>query len=86
MHSFIEVLVNRKTGPEVIKLFSCSTQLSMKFSLLINVKMPTIVGILTFMSGKNSILGLSKPKKAEFLDILILMSISNFIELIQILN
>ena len=46
-------------GPEVIKLFSCSTQLSTKFLLLINVKMPTIVGILTFMSGKNSILGLS---------------------------
>ena len=39
------------------------------------VKMPTIVGILTFMSGKNSILGLSEPKKAEFLDIFILMSI-----------
>ena len=38
--------------PEVIKLFSCSTQLSMKFFLLINVKMPTIVGILTFMSRK----------------------------------
>ena len=50
-------------GPEVIKLFSCSTQLSMKFSPLINVKMPTIVGILTCMSGKNSILGLSKPEK-----------------------
>ena len=31
--------------PEVIKLFSCSTQLSIKFFLLINVKMPTIVGI-----------------------------------------
>ena len=30
------------TGPEVIKLFSCSTQLSMKFSLLINMKMPLI--------------------------------------------
>ena len=43
--------------------------------LLINVKMPTIVGILTFMSGKNSILGLAEPKKAEFLDIFILMSI-----------
>ena len=28
------------------------TQLSMKFFLLINVKMPTIVGILTFMSRK----------------------------------
>ena len=35
---------------EVIKLFSCSTQLRMKFFLLINVKMPTIVGILTFVS------------------------------------
>ena len=52
-----------KTGSEVIKLFPCSTQLSMKFFLLINVKMPTIVGILTFMSGKNSILGLAEPKK-----------------------
>ena len=28
-----------------------------------------------FISGKNSILGLSQPKKAEFLDIFILMSI-----------
>ena len=38
-------------GPEVIKTFSCSTQLSMNFILLINVKMPTIVvGILTFIS------------------------------------
>ena len=49
--------------------FSCSTQLTMNFLLLINVKMPTIVGILTFMSGKNSILCLSEPKKVEFLDI-----------------
>ena len=31
--------------------------------------MPTIVGILTFMSGKNSILSFSEPKKAEFLGI-----------------
>ena len=37
-------------GPEVIKLFPCSTQLSTKFILLINVKMATIVGILTFIS------------------------------------
>ena len=35
----------------------------MKFFLLINIKMPTIVGILTFMSMKNSILGLSEPEK-----------------------
>ena len=47
---------------EVIKLFSCSTQLSMKIFLLINVKMPTIVGILTFMSRTNSILGLSESE------------------------
>ena len=37
-------------GLKVIQLFSCSVQLSMKFFLLINVKMPTVVGILTFMS------------------------------------
>ena len=56
-------LFSVSTGPEVIKLFSCSTQLSMKFSQLINVKMPTIVGILTCMSGKNNSLGLTEPKK-----------------------
>ena len=39
-----------RPGPEVIKLFSCSTQLNMKFSLLINMKMPTIVGIFIFIS------------------------------------
>ena len=40
------------SGPdlEVIKLFSYSNQMSTKFILLINVKMPTIVGILTFIS------------------------------------
>ena len=60
-------------GPEVIKKNSCSTQLSMKFFLLINVKMPTIVGILTFVNRKNSILGLSEPEKhAEFLYIFVL--------------
>ena len=47
----------------VYKKISCSTQLSMKFFLLINVKMPTNVGILTFMNRKNSILGLPEPKK-----------------------
>ena len=39
---------------EVIKLFSCSIQLSTKFILQINVKMPTIVGILTFISRINT--------------------------------
>ena len=70
-----------ESGPEVIKPFSCSAQLSLRFlnaykyknikkfglysvqiSLknyffpLINVKMPTIVGILTYMSKKNVML------------------------------
>ena len=39
---------------EVITLFPCSTQLSKKFILLINVKMPMIVGILTFINMINT--------------------------------
>ena len=50
-----ECVIRGKTpGPEVIKLFPCSTQLSAKFILLLNVKMPTIVGILTFISRINT--------------------------------
>ena len=54
--------VASELGPKVIKKFSCSTQLSMKFFLLKNIKMPTTVGILTFLSRKNSILAFSEPK------------------------
>ena len=32
----------RTSGPEVIKLFSCSTQLSMNFFMLINLNLLTI--------------------------------------------
>ena len=45
---------------------------TLNFFLLINVKMPTIVGILTFISRKSSILGLYESKNADFLDILFL--------------
>ena len=38
----------RKPGPEVIKLFSSSAQLSMKFQLLINVEMVEISGKFRF--------------------------------------
>ena len=42
-------------GPEVIKLFGAQFKsLSMKFIMLINVQMPTIVGILIFMSTINT--------------------------------
>ena len=43
-----------RSGPEVINFFPCSTQLSRKFILHIYVKMPTIVGILTFISMINT--------------------------------
>ena len=51
------------SGPEVIKTFSCSTQLGMKCIMLINVKMPTIVGILTFISMINKISESLKARK-----------------------
>ena len=41
---------------QFIKHFSCPTQMSMKFILLINVKMPITVGILTFKSRINFML------------------------------
>ena len=47
-------LITSRPGPEFIKNISCSTQLSTKFILLINVKMPTSVGILTIISMINT--------------------------------
>ena len=59
------LLPDFQTWPRDYK--KCHAQLSMSYEhelfLLINVKMPTIVGILTFMSRKNSILCLSEPGK-----------------------
>ena len=60
-HGFFESFQPYEPGPEVIKLFLCSAQLRLKFILLINVKMPTIVGILTFISRINYRLWSSKP-------------------------
>ena len=53
---YIPASINVHTGlgPEVIKLFSYSTQLSMKSIQLINVKMPTFDVILTFISIINT--------------------------------
>ena len=68
------------SGSEVIKLFPCSTQLSTKFILLINVKMPTIVGILTFISRiiyKTS--ESSKARKSLIFSILVFIKSCNFV-------
>ena len=65
-------------GPEVINFFQCSIQLSMKLILLINVKMPTIVGILTFISMiKQHLRGL-KQETSSYDGTLIFMSSWNF--------
>ena len=61
----IDILNDTDSGPEVIKLFSRSTQLSTQFILLINVKMPTIVtivGILTFNGMINTTSERLKPR------------------------
>ena len=58
------------SGLEVIKLFSCSTQLSREFILLINVKMPTIVGILAFINIINTTAERLKARNFLFVGIL----------------
>ena len=55
--------MTNSSGLEVIKHFSYSTQLSMKFFLLINIKMPTIVGILIFISRKKFMLSSALQEK-----------------------
>ena len=50
----------------------------MEIFLLINVKMPTIVDILTFMSRKIAFSAYFSLKNAEFLNSFTLMSILNF--------
>ena len=40
-NSYTKYEVNEGSGPEVIKLFSYSTQLSTKFNLLIKTRLPT---------------------------------------------
>ena len=47
----------------LLNCFHAELQLSMKFILLINVKMPTIVGILTFISRINRTADSFKARK-----------------------
>ena len=56
----------RIPGPEVIKPFSSLTQLSTKF-ILINAKMPTIVGILICISKVNTTSERIRAKKNFFI-------------------
>ena len=63
---------------KIIQLFSCSPKWSMKFIMLNNVKMPTIVGTLTLMSMINIISVSLKAKKCLFFGIFSFMSVINF--------
>ena len=53
----------KQAGPNVIKHFKSSFQLSMNFSLLIIIKMPTTVGIFTFTSREVCMLSYVKQEK-----------------------
>ena len=67
-----------RSGPDVIKLFSCSTQLSTKYILLINIKMPTIVGISTFITMINKTSESLKARKVVIFSSLVFMSSCDF--------
>ena len=53
-------------GPEVIKLFYMLNSTEQKIIMLINVKMPTVVGILTFISMLNATSESLKARKSIF--------------------
>ena len=55
-----------KSGPEVIKLFSCSTQLSMKFFLLINLKSLTIANSFLLTIAEHEIFFDNKYENANY--------------------
>ena len=62
----------KRPGSEAIKLFPCSTQLSSKFILLINIKMPTIVDILIIISRINTETESLKQDKSLILTVYLL--------------
>ena len=72
MHIFLGALMVNLSDIENQDLLPCSTQLSMKFIQQINVKMPNIVVIFTFMSRMNTT---SDSFKAEKVSTLVLWSV-----------
>ena len=68
-----------RPGPEVIKPISCSTQLSRRFIMLINVKMPTIVGILISIGMVNTAYESLEVEKSLFCSILVFFDQLKFV-------
>ena len=69
---------NKLSCPEVILLFSCSTQLSTKFQMLIKTKIPTIK-FLAFSLLDIEFIMLINVKMPTIVGILTLMSRINFV-------
>ena len=67
-------ITNKYARSRGYKTFLYSTQLSTKSILLINVKMPKIVGILTFINIKIKHLRETKQEASLFVGILVFMS------------
>ena len=55
-----------RSGPEVIKLFSCSTQLSMKFFLLINLKLLTFANSFLLNIAEHENFSANKYENANY--------------------
>ena len=66
-------------GPEVIKLFSCSTQLSKKFQLLVKTKIPTNEEVSCFKLPDVVFIMLINVKMSTIVGILTFMSSINFV-------
>ena len=81
VHLFFYIMTDssKLSGPCVVKLFLYSTQLSTNFVLLTNVKMQTIVGILTIICMINTTSETLKARNSlYFISILVFVSSCNF--------
>ena len=62
----VHIYRNIYPGPQVIKLFSCLTQLSMKFVLLINLKLQTIENVFLLNKAEHEIFSANKYENANY--------------------
>ena len=60
------MLLTMGSGPKVIQLFSCSTQLSMKFVLLINLKLQTIANSFLLNIAEDENFSANKYENANY--------------------
>ena len=72
--TFDTLLNTEFSGSEVVCLFSCSTQLIGKFIMLLNVKLSTIIVILTLISMINTTSARFKLENSLLCSLLVFMS------------